>query len=163
MEDSVLSGPPVPSPWPLMTPASDQSSPPGPGCPLAQIMRLLSCLFPFSGFPPARGPLRPARPARRPRGSPTLPAEHPAGVPSTAAGTGGIHPLVSSRKEAGQPSTQPSAPGGSSCGGLSGLPPPLLSGTASPQVGKLRPSRSGGWQFLPTASSASLPARIRQP
>ena len=95
-------------------------------------MRLLSCLFPFSGFPPARGPLRPAR---RPRGSPTLPAEHPAGVPSTAAGTGGIHPLVSSRKEAGQPSTQPSAPGGSSCGGLSGLPPPLLSGTASPQVG----------------------------
>lgn len=76
---------------------------------------------------------------------------------------GGIHPPVSSRKEAGQPSTQPSVPGGSSCGGSSGYPPTLLSGMASPQVGKLRPSRSQGPQFLPTASSAALPARIRQP
>lgn len=76
---------------------------------------------------------------------------------------GGIHPSVSSRKEAGQPSTQPSVPGGSSCGGSSGSPPTLLSGMASPQVGKLRPSRSQGPQFLPTASSAALPARIGQP
>nr|CAI9692661.1 unnamed protein product [Rangifer tarandus platyrhynchus] len=37
------------------------------------------------------------------------------------------------RKEAGQPSTQPSAPVGSSCGGSSGPPPPLLSEMASPQ------------------------------
>ena len=152
----MLSGPPVPSPWPLMTPASDQSLPPGPSCPLAQIMRLLSCLFPFSGFPPADlsdglGAL--------PR---CLPSAQPV-PPSAAAGTGGIHPPVSSRKEAGQPSTQPSAPGGSSCGGSSGSPPTLLSGMASPQVGKLRLSRSQGPQFLPTASSAALPAQIRQP
>ena len=76
---------------------------------------------------------------------------------------GGIHPPVSSRKEAGQPSTQPSAPVGSSCGGSSGPPPPLFSEMASPQVGKLRPSRSRCPQFLLMASSASLPAQIRQP